>query len=230
MLFNQMCHAVHDMMDAIHHHPFNRELAHGTLPKNKFVFYLEQDALYLAEYFRVLALIGARLTHHDQGRQFVQFALDALNAEKALHRDYLKHYESTPSEMAPTCFMYTNYLLRTASFSSIEEAVASALPCFWVYREVGKKMLTHAKLESHPYQAWISLYASEEFDRSVISAIRIVNHLGEKSSNETRKKMINAFIKATQLEWMFWDAAYCLEKWKVNCHPESVLCSKDLLM
>jgi len=224
MLFNQMCDAVDSIMHAIHHHPFNVELTAGTLPKNKFIFYLEQDALYLAAYFRVLALTGARLADHAQAEQYVQFALGALNAEKALHRDYLQQYKthlSARSEMGPSCFMYTNYLLSTASFSSVEEAVASSLPCFWVYREVGKKMLAEALLASHPYKAWITLYSSEEFDLSVEAAIKIVNYLGAKNSTEMRAKMIAAFVKATQLEWMFWDAAYHLEKWKISCDEDS---------
>lgn len=220
MLVDQMCNAVKPIMEAIHQHPFNRELAQGILPEDKFIYYLEQDSLYLAEYFRVLALIGSRLSHHEHAKQYLHFALDALSAENALHANYLQQYKSRRakhSAMNPTCFMYTHYLLSSASFSSIEEAVASSLPCFWVYREVSKRMLATAQLETNPYQAWITLYSGEEMDRSVTAAINIMNHLSENHSAAMQQKMIAAFIKATQLEWMFWDAAYRQEKWQIGC-------------
>src|SRR4051794_29381991 len=40
--------------------PFNAELAAGTLAPERFRFYIAQDALYLGEYARVLALAAAR--------------------------------------------------------------------------------------------------------------------------------------------------------------------------
>lgn len=215
-MFNRMLDAVDSMIHAIHHHPFNVELAEGRLPQPKFIFYLEQDALYLAEYSRALALTGVRLSQDSHAKQFLQFALDALDAEKALHRDYLNHQETTQTKMNSACFMYTHYLLAQASVASVEEASASLLPCFWVYREVGKKMLSHAQLENNQYRAWIELYAGVAFDVSVEQMIHIVNHLGEKASFSMQEKMISAFMKSTELEWMFWDAAYHLETWKLS--------------
>src|SRR5438477_128105 len=45
---------------AIHDLPFNRELAAGTLAPERFRFYIMQDALYLAQYSRVLSLAAAK--------------------------------------------------------------------------------------------------------------------------------------------------------------------------
>jgi len=218
MLFDKMREEVGSMMEAIHRHPFNQELAAGTLPEEKFIFYLEQDALYLTDFSRALALTGARLSHEGHAEQFMQFAQEALQAERELHRDYLNQYKMHRSKqltMNPACFMYANYLLSTASLASVEEAAASVLPCFWVYREVSKKMLSHAQFENNLYAAWIKLYASESFDVSVDAAIGILNQLGEHASVLTKEKMKTAFVKATQLEWMFWDSVYHLKNWRI---------------
>jgi hypothetical protein len=43
-------------------HPFITELAEGTLPLDKFRFFLEQDDFYLEEYSRCLALGGGEVT------------------------------------------------------------------------------------------------------------------------------------------------------------------------
>lgn len=216
MIFKDMCDAVNGMVYKIHEHPFNQELSRGTLANEKFIFYLTQDALYLADFSRALALTAARLSSHQHAQQYMQFALDAIKAERELHFGYLKGEQEFVSmaEQSPACFMYTNYLLKMVSIASIEEAVASLLPCFWVYREVGRKMMELQKNPHNPYQNWIELYSSELFDRSVASAIHIVNELGHATSDALRKKMIAAFRRSTQLEWMFWDGAYRLEGWQ----------------
>jgi thiaminase (transcriptional activator TenA) len=220
MIFNQMHAAIQTSIGKIHTHPFNQELSQGTLPLDKFIFYLMQDALYLADFSRALALTAARLTNNAHMQQFMEFAVDAIKAERELHVHYLNQYPSIAqttrtksAEPHPSCFMYTNYLLRMATLASVEEAVSSLLPCFFVYNEVGKKMLP--ALQPHnPYHDRIALYSGESFELSVNAAIEVTNELAEKASVLTQQKMQAAFKRATQLEWMFWEAAYSQEQWE----------------
>ena len=46
------------LRNAIHSLPFNQELAAGILAEARFQFYIEQDALYLDQYARTLAMAG----------------------------------------------------------------------------------------------------------------------------------------------------------------------------
>ena len=211
MIFEKMRHAVDDLINKIHQQEFNRELAEGILPKEKFVHYLIQDSLYLVEYSKALALTSARLPNNNQVQLFLQFALEAIKSEKNLHDKYITATALT-NEQSPACFMYTNYLLKTASLATVEEAVASLLPCFWVYREVGKNISLQQK-PNNPYQDWIELYASDEFALSVNSAIDITTALGDTASDLIKEKMIAAFKRSTQLEWLFWNSAYYQETW-----------------
>jgi hypothetical protein len=59
--FDELCAGVVDVMPKIYQHPFNQELAQGTLALEKFIFYLNQDALYLADFSKTLALTATRL-------------------------------------------------------------------------------------------------------------------------------------------------------------------------
>jgi thiaminase/transcriptional activator TenA len=219
MIFKKMTQAICTLLDDIHQHQFNVELSQGTLPQEKFIFYLIQDAMYLADFSRALSVTAARLPYHSHMQQFIQFALGAVQAERELHSGYINQYLSSgylaeTIEQSPACFMYTNYLLRMASLSSPEEAVASLLPCFFIYNEVGKKMAS-SLCENHPYYNWIALYASEAFETSVQSAISITNELGYEASEKIRNKMIQSFVKSTQLEWLFWQSAYIQEQWLI---------------
>jgi thiaminase/transcriptional activator TenA len=218
MIFEKMCLAVRTILPKIHDLPFNRELAQGTLAQEKFIFYLKQDALYLADFSRALALSAAKLPNRQHAQQFMQFAVGALQAEHDLHQTYFTRYNillTENDEQSPACFLYTNYLLKMVSTAAIEEAVASLLPCFWVYQVVGQRLAYEAKhITDHPYQAWINMYSSEEFASSANAAVQITNELGQGISAATEKKMLAAFIRSTQLEWLFWDSAYRQEQWQ----------------
>lgn len=218
MIVQTMIAKSENLINQIHNHPFNQELRNGSLPTAKFIFYLQQDALYLADYSRALSLTAARLGETSHLQQFSRFALNAIHAEIDLHHQFLNHWkmDETKSEPSPACFMYVNYLLKTASLASVEEAVASLLPCFFIYNEVGKKMQA-CPVENNPYQAWIDLYSSEDFETSVQFAVGITTELAEKASSFVQDKMIKAFIRATSLEWSFWQSAYLLEKWPLEC-------------
>lgn len=217
MIFHSMRDATRNLLESIHQLPFNVELSNGTLPKDKFIFYLAQDAFYLADYAKALALIAAKLNDTQHSKQFMQFALGAIAAEQDLHTSYLEASATTqlPTEPSPGCFIYTNFLLKMASLASVEEGVAALLPCLWVYREVGRNIFNNQK-KPNPYQRWIDLYASDEFDVSVAAAIQIINELASNASELLKEKMRLAFIRSTQLEWLFWDSAYRQEQWPIQ--------------
>jgi thiaminase (transcriptional activator TenA) len=214
MLVTQMYAATEDLRYKIHQHDFNQKLANGSLDTNIFKHYIQQDALYLADFARALALLAARLTNNDYARELLDFALQAIWAEKDLHQLYIQDQtiltQLTPN---PACFMYTNFILKTAAMASIEEAIACLLPCFVIYRDVGKDLVTCVTNQNHPYYAWINLYSGDEFSIVVDKMCLITNELAQNTTPNIHAKMIAAFVKSTQLEWLFWDDAYHQREW-----------------
>jgi thiaminase/transcriptional activator TenA len=214
MIFTKMQSAATPIFHHILKLPFNLELANGTLSKDRFIYYLTQDSLYLADYSKALALTAAKLisTHHSQ--QFLQFAQDAIFAEQNLHLKLLEEHAIPlhAKEKSPTCFMYTNYLLKMVSLAPVEEALASLLPCLWLYREVGLE-IAKSHTPENPYQAWIDLYISDAFNQSVNTAIQIINELASNTHETMQTRMIQAFKRSCQLEWLFWNHAYQQETW-----------------
>ena len=57
---SQLWKDIEPIYGAIIDHPYNRELAAGTLPPETFHHYLKQDALYLLDFSRALAIVSAR--------------------------------------------------------------------------------------------------------------------------------------------------------------------------
>jgi len=195
--------------------PFNKELRDGTLSENKFAFYMKQDALYLADFSKALAIAGAKSQTAEELKDFLDFATGAVVVERALHENFLQKFDThIDVEKSPACFAYTHFLLSTASIEDYPVAVAALLPCFWIYREVGLHIHQRAK-KNNAYQEWIDTYAGEDFSESVDRAIEITELAAQNSSENVRKRMRGAFIDSTRMEWMFWDSAYRLEQWPV---------------
>ncbi len=201
---------------AILDHAFIRELADGSLARERFVFYMQQDALYLSDFARALALAGSRLPRDDERQSFLDFASGVAIVERALHETYFVEFgASSDVEKAPACFAYTQFLLATSALAPHAEAIAALLPCFWIYREVGSEIRRRAEggLEANPYARWIETYASEAFSERVDRAIAIVDNLAAVATEAEHQLMRRAFERAARLEWRFWDSAYHLEAW-----------------
>jgi thiaminase/transcriptional activator TenA len=197
-------------------HPFIAELTDGSLSRESFVFYMKQDALYLQDFSRALALAGVRSPDVGDMQAFFNFANEVVVVERALHEGYFKEFDVTLDvERAPACFAYTQFLVATASTGSYAEAVAALLPCFWIYRDAGSEIYRRAEgnLASNPYARWIETYSGDEYDAAVNSAIDITESVATSASEADRERMRRAFELSSRLEWMFWDSAYRLEAW-----------------
>ncbi|NOU61411.1 thiaminase II [Marinifilum caeruleilacunae] len=195
-------------------HPFINDLMSGELEREKFNFYLQQDSLYLAEFGKVLAGIAGKLEDSEHRKAFLDFASDTVSVEQAVHQFYLSD-QKKKTTASPSCLLYTSFIHKQLAAASVLEAAAAVLPCFWIYKKVGDYILANQSKEDNPYQNWIDTYGGEEFAQAVEKAISICDKLAVQASIEKRKKMWDAFVKASKMEWIFWDSAYKKEGWPV---------------
>jgi len=208
------------LREAIHALPFNTELAAGTLPREKFQFYIVQDALYLDQYARVLAIAGARGPDSATLRAFGHYAIEAIAVEQALHERYLTEFGVDPAtintaEPSPDGLGYTSFLLATAYHEPWEVLVAALLPCFWLYWDVGTS-IAKTTAPDNPYRAWIDTYADDGFGEAVRAVIASTDQAAAASSDRVRDRMATAFIRSCQFEWLFWDGAWHRRSWPVS--------------
>ncbi|HET6196025.1 MAG TPA: thiaminase II [Acetobacteraceae bacterium] len=214
---NAAWHRTARLRQAIDELPFNIELAAGQLSRDRFQGYIVQDALYLAQYARVLAIAAVKGPDAATLHAFASSALEAVAVEQALHERYLAEFGVDPArlvdaEPAPDCLAYTSFLLATAYHEPWEILVAALLPCFWIYWDVGKRIAAHAAADN-PYRGWIETYADEAFGAAVRTVIGITDRAAEATTAPIRARMMTAFIRSTQYEWLFWDGAYQRRGW-----------------
>lgn len=197
--------------------PFNQQLADGTLTKQAFSHYVIQDAHYLLAYGRALAVCAAKAFAADDVIQFAEAAKLAIVVERSLHNDFMQEFniskeqfESTPLTLA--CHHYTTFLTATAWSESYPVILASLLPCYWIYAEVGKNIVNNS-VENNPYQAWIDTYSGDEFNHAVNKVISTIDRIAARCDDDTIEKMHQAYTRGAELEWLFWDSAYQQKQW-----------------
>ncbi|SFA84826.1 thiaminase /4-amino-5-aminomethyl-2-methylpyrimidine deaminase [Amycolatopsis marina] len=211
------------LQQAVLEHPFNKELAEGSLSRERFQFYLAQDARYLVGFGRALAVAATRSPDPADLPFFAGAAREAVVVERELHESYFRRFGLSQEgldaiETSPACLAYTSYLLAVAQTEGYPELVAALLPCFWVYHHVGTDILRqHAESGNtggeNPYQAWIDTYADDEFAQAVETCKAAVDRAAATADAATRDRMLAHFVRACEYEWMFWDSAYRLEAW-----------------
>src|SRR5712691_11090722 len=184
---------------AIHRLPFNTELAAGTLAPERFRFYILQDAIYLGEYARVLALAAAKAPDAATVQWFGGAAVEAIAVEQALHGRYLAEFGVAPEAVAaaepmPDCLAYTSFLLATAYQQPWEVLVAAVLPCFWIYWDVAGA-ITRQAAPANPYRAWIDTYADPRFGDAVQMVIEIADLAAADTTPARRAAMLAAFAR-----------------------------------
>lgn len=200
--------------------PLLEALSTGSLSAPVFKNYIQQDALYLKEYARALAIVAAKAPDGDQMLRFLASAQTALLVEQALHGDFLQKFGLTADEIAnaepsPSGFGYTNFVMSVVQSSSYAVGLAAILPCFWIYCDVGETIKRKPKSENNPYQAWIDTYGDPKFAESTRQVIALTDIAAASSSPSERRQMLQTFKRASQFEWLFWQSAWEMEGWRV---------------
>src|SRR5438046_10049851 len=88
------------LREAIHRLPFNTELAAGSLSRDRFQTYVIQDAIYLGQFSRALAISAAKAPDTPTMQSFAQSALGAIAVAQGLHGRYLRGFAVDPIGIA----------------------------------------------------------------------------------------------------------------------------------
>ena len=206
---------------AILAHPFITGVGDGSLPVEKFRYYMMQDYAYLIDYGRALALASARAPDLETMGWFARLLNETLNTEMELHRNYcaelgISRQQLEDTQPAPTTIAYTSYLLKVAHQEGFGVLVAALVPCQWGYWEIGDHLARReGTRETHFYSQWIQMYSSAEFAVLAQRIRGLADRLGNQAGPMERETMAEAYLTSLRFEYMFWDMAYNLEGWAV---------------
>ena len=198
---------------SISKHPFLLALQQGTLPVEKFRFYIIQDYIYLGAFGRAAAAALAMAPDDETARKLLRRV--STPVERPLHTDLFERLGVTAAEVsrtapAPTNLAYMNHIEVSMDLGGLAVGVAALLPCPRIYHEVGKIL----QVPPHPvYRAWQSTYADGILEDSTFAWSELVDLFAERTGPETRAAMTRAYLTSARYEFMFWSMAYNLEEW-----------------
>jgi thiaminase (transcriptional activator TenA) len=218
----EMRDACEAIWDALHAHPLLRELAAGTLPLEKFRFFLEQDNFFLEDYARCLAMGAAKSRNEIELRSFTTDLNAVLEGELPSNRELLAKIEGIGAAdlggsraMAPANVAYTSYLQAIALRGGTLEIMASILPCAWSYVEIAQRLRRLTASEHPIYAPWIAYLCLPANVEMVATMRRDFDALvaEEGLSAARRGALAEIFATSSRLELGFWEMAYSMEQW-----------------
>ena len=195
--------------------PFLREIKDGTLPPEKFRYYLTQDYLYLEGFARTVAMALAKAPDSQTLEELSHRVLTPI--ERPLHHKLLIGAGLTLEDIkqsgpSPTNTAYVNHMLKTASLHGLGPTAAALLPCPWTYHEL-KNALGQSE---HPlYSQWTEFYVAGLLQDSVEAWRGFVDATAREAGPTELGAMRDAFLTSSRYEYMFWDMAYRMEQWPV---------------
>lgn len=193
---------------------FVGRLADGSLAPAQFAFYLAQDALYLREYSRVLARASQLAPDREAQELFADGAHRCLAVESELHRTWLaRHGGGAGLVASPVTRAYTDHLQAAAASGSYAELVAAVLPCYWLYADIGSRLLARAELEGHPYADWIAMYGDPGFALASDRVRALADAAARTAGPDERERMRAAFVASCRHEWLFFAQGTSMPSW-----------------
>ena len=127
--------------EAVSEHPFLSELQDGTLPVEKFRYYILQDYLYLGGFGRAAAAALAQAPDTESAVRLLKRVTTPV--ERPLHGALfdalgVSEEEAEASSPSPTNLAYMNHIEVSMDMGGLACGVAALLPCPRIYHEVGK--------------------------------------------------------------------------------------------
>jgi thiaminase/transcriptional activator TenA len=206
-------------------HPFISGLTDGTLTREAFARYVAQNYLYLGSFARALALVASRAESGEDTELFGRRAAYAIAAERAFNAEMigslgLEEDEVRGADPSPVTLAYSSYVLSTAALGERPEVFGAVLPCYMVYREIGRALVGRGSPDPR-YQRWIDMYVSPDFDAGVRGALQAAERATGSLPEEALGGLRRAARIASRYEWMFWESAWRGESWPEFEDPSS---------
>ncbi len=163
-LSQTLWHANLDLAEACLAHPFVQGIGDGTLPREKFAYYVGQDAFFLEAFARAYSIAAAKAPTWETFQVFHQLT-DGVLAELNLHGSYAQEWGVDLAQVAPGAATrrYTDFLLSTAWGEAPGATAVAMAPCMRLYTFLGQS-LAQNPTSPHPYSPWIETYSSDQFE------------------------------------------------------------------
>jgi len=195
-------------------HEFIERMADGTLPLEKFKYYLIQDYLFLVQFARAKAL-GAYKSKSIDSIAASSGEVLHVHREMSLHLDYCKEFGLSKEnvekhEENQACTAYTRYVLDIGQSEDWFALQVAFAPCLLGYGAIAKRLAEDPKTvrEGNTYWKWIQNYVAADYTEAVTVGQDVLEKYAVLQSPSRIEELVKIFIHATRMETGFWNMGY----------------------
>lgn len=194
-------------------HSFVKQLGDASLAPEAFQHYLKQDYLFLIQFARAFALAAYKSPTLQDLRQAKEGLQAIVDVELDLHISYCKEWGISEAELANlpearATLAYTRYVLDTGNRGDLLDLHVALSPCMVGYGEIANWLNNRSETirgDKNPYDAWIAMYESDEFQDAMHAEIRWLDERLADISPARFAQLTRIFSDATRLEIDFWE-------------------------
>ena len=200
----------------------------GTLPEEKFRYYMLQDYLYLRDYVKIFAAIIPKADDFEQIRFLSTQLSDTIGETYRTHLPYMQRLGVTDAEIEAARphidnSAYTHYMICEAQAGDVLTGLVTLLNCSWSYAYVAEQMVARYPnaLSDERYGAWFAGYVSDAYRQTNQDLIDRIDALGAAVDEAAAQHLCEIFENCCRFDLRFWDMVYTMGQ---QCAP---LCSGE---
>jgi thiaminase II len=186
-------------------HEFVQRVGDGTLPLEKFMYYLVQDYLFLVQFARATALSAYKSSDLDDiGRSVQQVA--TLQEEIKLHIDFCQEYglseeDIIKQEEDQATTAYTRYVLDIGQSQDWLALQIAQLPCLIGYGIIAKRLYEDPNTirVGSRYWKWIEQYVDTAYREAMMRGTDLIEKHAAKLSPSRVEELARIFVHATNV-------------------------------
>ncbi|WP_439443342.1 thiaminase II [Listeria aquatica] len=199
-------------------HPFVQGLVDGTLEEDKFIHYLLQDYYYLTHFVRVIKLAKRQVCDPKIKKELNQVLRRLSASELSMRQTFypragIKEQNLLVVQPSPAAYHYTSHLYRTAFADEFGVTMASLLPCYALYADMGN-LYAKEKSQNPLYQELLTSYSADEYQAAVFLQKELVENAAQDADKKVREQMRKSFLISAELEVEFFDMAFQKQMWR----------------
>jgi thiaminase len=198
---------------------FIQKIHDGSLAAEEFLYYSEQDDLYLEEWARIILVLLENLKSHVlmEDKEFsddICFVEKHLkNVKRMIDEGVFNPKRKESSFLRPdrsqVIHDYLSHLEQSNCSGSHTVALASLLGCYDVYQHVGVYSQSRHVDTTHPYRDWLSANYDQEFVETGERVFRLTERMMtfELTTGRLEEPTLarDAAFKSYDYEWQFFD-------------------------
>ena len=198
-------------------HPMLKEMAEGTLPEEKFRYYMLQDGFYLMRYIDIFAVMLEKATSLKEKRFVSDNIADVIAEIQRVHLPNMEKIGITQEDMEKSAphidvLSYTNYMKEIAEKGDYLSGLVAILNCSWSYAFLAEKWVAERpqKIRMSRYGDWFWAYASGDYVETNAALIRKVDDLAKTCTEKEKQDLTDVFYHCGLYEYRLWDMFYAV--------------------